>query len=74
MAQHLKLSVLLDHMLQVRALTPVSLEHMESCAHCRSDLRWLEQLDALRNFEPPKPAVEAVLRAFKEKARSITAA
>ena len=67
MSQHLQLSALADHVIKVRALDTASLEHVKAWAHCRSDLRWLEQLGALRNFEPPKSAVEMVLKVFKKK-------
>ena len=66
MARHLQLMVFVDHVLKVRALDPASMEHVESCAYCRSDLRWLEQLVALRNLEPPKPAVETAFEIFRK--------
>jgi hypothetical protein len=64
MVPHIQLSTLIDHVMKVSALDTASLEHVESCVPCRSDLQWLEQLDALRKFEPPKPAVETVLGVF----------
>ena len=63
---HVQLSRLMDHVVKVIALDRPSLEHMKSCVHCRLDLQWLEQLEALRNFEPPRSAVEAALKTFKQ--------
>jgi hypothetical protein len=67
MAPHIQLSALIDHVMKVNALDTAGLQHVESCVPCRSDLQWLEQLDALRKFEPPKPAVQAALRLFTTK-------
>jgi hypothetical protein len=67
MPRHVQLSVLADHVMKVQPLDSSSLEHVDSCPHCRSDLRWLEDLGALRKFEPPNSAVAAVLRAYKSK-------
>jgi hypothetical protein len=64
MSQHIQLSALADHVLNLQALDHASREHMDSCTLCRSDLRWLEQLGALRNFEPPRSAVNAALKVF----------
>ena len=64
---HIPLSVLLDHVIEVKVLDTNSLQHVESCPHCRSSLRWLEQLENLRKFEPPKATVETVLKAFKDR-------
>ena len=64
---HVQLGVLLDHVLKTKSLDAASLEHVESCHHCRSDLRWLEQLGNLRKFEPPKAALESVIKTFKNR-------
>ncbi len=64
---HIQLSVLLDHVMRAKALDTESAQHVESCPHCRSDLRWLEQLERSRKFEPPKWALDAVIREFKQR-------
>jgi hypothetical protein len=64
---HVQLSVLLDHVTRTKSLDAVSVKHVESCPHCRSDLRWLEQLENLRKFEPPKATLETVLKTFKNR-------
>jgi len=65
MSRHLQLGVLADHVLKVKSLDASALKHVDSCSHCRSDIRWLEQLGALREFEPPSSAVNGVIEAFK---------
>jgi hypothetical protein len=67
---HVQLSVLVDHVTKTKFLDAASLEHVESCAHCRSDLRWLEQLENLRKFEPPKALVETVIKTFRKRKRN----
>ena len=57
---HILLGVLLDHVTEATVLDTNSLQHIESCPDCRSDLRWLEQLEKLRKFEPPKATVENI--------------
>jgi hypothetical protein len=64
---HIRLSALLDHITKTKPLDTQSAKHVESCSHCRSDLRWLGELEHLRNFEPPEWAVDAVIREFKER-------
>ena len=64
---HIPLGVLLDHVTEATVLDTNSLQHIESCPHCRSDLRWLEQLEKLRKFEPPRATVENILNAFKNR-------
>jgi hypothetical protein len=64
---HVQLSVLLDHVTRTKSLDTASVKHVESCRHCRSDLRWLEQLENLRKFEPPEATLETALKAFKNK-------
>ena len=64
---HVQLGVLVDHVTRAKSLDAASLRHVESCPHCRSDLRWLEQLEKLREFEPPKATVETILKAFKDR-------
>ena len=69
MTQHVQLSVLADYVMKIKTLDSSSLKHVDLCPHCRSDLRWLEQLGALREFEPPESAVTAAMRAFKHRRR-----
>ena len=64
---HIPLGVLLDHVIEATVLDTNSLQHVESCLHCRSDLQWLEQLANMRKFEPPKATVENILNAFKNR-------
>lgn len=66
MTRHPGLGMLADYVMNVKALDVASRQHVESCAHCRADLRWLEQLGALREFEPPDSAVEPVLNEFRK--------
>ncbi len=68
---HIQLSVLLAHVMKAKALDAESAEHVESCPHCRSDLRWLEQLERSRKFEPPKWAVDAVIKEFKQRHKKV---
>ena len=68
---HIQLSVLLDHITKAKVLDAESANHVESCPHCRSDLRWLEQLEDLRKFEPPKWAMDAVIREFRGRFKKI---
>jgi hypothetical protein len=67
---HVQLGVLLDHVSKTKYLDAASLEHVESCHLCRSDLRWLEELENLRKFEPPKAALESVIKTFKIRNRA----
>jgi hypothetical protein len=67
MTQHLQLSMLADHVMQIKSLDASGMKHLDSCPHCRSDIRWLEQLGALREFEPPKSAVTGVVNTFRTK-------
>jgi hypothetical protein len=67
MRRHVQLAVLADHVTGAKTLDALSGQHVECCDRCRSDLRWLEQVGALRQFEPPKSAVEAVIENFRRK-------
>jgi hypothetical protein len=68
---HIQLSVLIDCVMKAKALDAEAAQHVESCPHCRSDLRWLQQLEGSRKLEPPKWAVDAVIKEFKQRHRKV---
>lgn len=64
---HPEFRSLVAHVLGTKLLDAASLAHLERCHHCRSDVRWLEDLNNLRHFEPPSSAVETALGHFKKR-------
>ncbi|HLH32292.1 MAG TPA: hypothetical protein VKY31_13895 [Terriglobia bacterium] len=67
MSEHVQLSMLADHVTNVKALEASSVSHLEDCSDCRSDLRWLQRLVALREFEPPESAVDSVMNELRKR-------
>ncbi len=67
MIHHPKLGVLADHVMQIQSLDSASVQHVERCAECLANLRWLNELATLRKSLPPRSATEAVLKIFKSK-------
>ena len=66
MTQHIQLGTLADYVMEGKTLDVSSLEHLESCPDCRSDILWLRELDRLRRLEEPKTAVEPALETLKK--------
>lgn len=67
MAKHIQLIALADYVIDGKVLDLSSLEHLGSCLDCQADMiRWLRQLDALRQVEAPKSAMESALKTFKK--------
>jgi len=59
MTQHITLSAIADHILELETLDSCSLKHIEDCVECRSDLQWLKVLRSLGQPQPPQPAEKA---------------
>jgi hypothetical protein len=65
MTQHITLSSIADHILEVKTLDDSSLKHLENCAECRADLQWLKVLRNLGEVSPPETAVSTAVETFK---------
>ena len=67
MNRHPQLGVLADYAIKTHPLDPALLDHVEACRYCQADLKWLRDLMALRQYQPPKQATLAALRILKKK-------
>jgi hypothetical protein len=56
MAEHITLTAIADHILEVKQLDSTSLQHLEACSYCQSDFQWLKDLRSAGKRNPTEAA------------------